>query len=176
MSEERQTAIRLWTPAGFRDDEWRHAEEPGALSTNGSVILPLHAFVALDPALRDAARARVGVVLQPGERLDAILPFLDGLGLVALAFPAFNDGRSFSKAQLLRSRHQFQGAIRAVGQVLVDQLPHMLRVGFTEFEISNPVLIKRLEEGRTGGLPLHYQPAATPEAGDGKYSWRRRPA
>ena len=60
---------------------------------------------------------------------------------MALAFPAFNDGRSFSKAELLRSRYGFTGAVRAVGQVLVDQLPHMLRLGFSEFEVTNPTLI-----------------------------------
>ncbi|HEY4193455.1 MAG TPA: DUF934 domain-containing protein, partial [Mesorhizobium sp.] len=92
------------------------------------------------------------------------------------AFTAFTDGRSYSKAQLLRSRHGFAGAVRAVGQVLVDQLPHMLRVGFDEFEITNPVLLKRLEAGDIGGLPLYYQPSAKPvEAGE-KYSWRRQPA
>ena len=92
---------------------------------------------------------------------------------MALAFPAFSDGRSFSKAELLRSRHRFEGAVRATGQVLIDQLPHMLRLGFDEFEVSHPVLIKRLEAGDTGGIPLYYQPTAKPAAKGAKYSWRR---
>ena len=70
----------------------------------------------------------------------------------------------------------FGGALRATGQVLIDQLPHMLRLGFTEFEVSHPTLIARLEAGRTGGLPLYYQPTAKPAANGEKYSWRRRPA
>ena len=93
---------------------------------------------------------------------------------MALAFPAFSDGRSFSKAELLRSRHGFEGPIRATGQVLIDQLPHMLRLGFSEFEVSHPVLIKRLEAGHTGGIPLYYQPAATLSQKGQKYSWRRK--
>ena len=93
--------------------------------------------------------------------------------LVALAFPSFSDGRSFSKAELLRSRHHFEGAIRATGQVLIDQLPHMLRLGFSEFEVSHPVLIKRLEAGQTGGIALYYQPTAKPSQKGQKYSWRR---
>ena len=101
------------------------------------------------------------------------MPLLGDLTLVALAFPAFNDGRSFSKAELLRSRHHFEGPIRATGQVLVDQLPHMLRLGFTEFEVSHPVLIERLEAGSTGGIPLYYQPTAKPVEKGQKYSWRR---
>jgi uncharacterized protein (DUF934 family) len=116
------------------------------------------------------------VLLLPGEALEKIVPLLDTLPLVALAFPAFNDGRSFSKAELLRSRYKFGGSLRATGQVLIDQLPHMLRLGFTEFEVSHPTLIARLEAGRTGGLPLYYQPTATTAAKGEKYSWRRRPA
>ena len=44
--------------------------------------------------------------------VETIAAFLGDLSLVALAFPAFNDGRSFSKAELLRSRHGFEGAVR----------------------------------------------------------------
>lgn len=164
---------RLWTPSGFRDDDWTHAGSADALAGNGRFILPLAAVLALDPPARKSAKERLGVLLQPGDKLDAVVALLDDLSLVALAFPAFNDGRSFSKAELLRSRHGFAGAVRATGQVLVDQLPHMLRVGFDEFEVSSPVLIGRLERGEAGGLGLYYQPAAATAARPGKYSWRR---
>lgn len=177
MTETTEPApLRLWTPGGFREDEWRHAETVDALEGNGRVILPLAAYQALDPAAREAFRARLGVLLMPGEPLDAIIEHLPSLALVALAFPAFTDGRSFSKAELLRSRHGFKGALRATGQVLIDQLPYMLRLGFDEFEVSHPVLVVRLEAGRLDGLPLHYQPTARPAAGGERYSWRRRPA
>ncbi len=167
---------RLWTPKGFREDDWTHAETAEALSGNGRFILPLQIFLDLDPQVRESARERLGVSLQPGDQLDKVVDLLDQLSLVALAFPAFTDGRSFSKASLLRSRHGFAGAIRATGQVLIDQLPHMLRVGFDEFEISHPVLLKRLEEGRLDGLPVYYQPAADTSAPAGGYSWRRTPS
>lgn len=171
---ELTTETRLWTPTGFREDEWVHAESADALAGNGRFILPLQAFLGLDADVRRSAKERLGVLLLPGDELDKIAGLLDQLSLVALAFPAFNDGRSFSKGELLRARYHFQGAVRATGQVLVDQLPHMLRLGFDEFEVTNPVLLKRLEEGRTGGLPLYYQPAAEPEAKGPKYSWRRK--
>lgn len=174
MSSSPAQAPRLWTLGGFRDDDWVHAETADALASNARVILPLGAYLGLDDGERTAARERVGVKIMPGESIDAIVPFLPELSLVALAFPAFNDGRSFSKAELLRSRHGYEGAVRATGQVLVDQLPHMIRVGFDEFEVSHPVLLRRLEEGRVGGLPLHYQPAATPSEDGPRYSWRRR--
>jgi uncharacterized protein (DUF934 family) len=164
---------RLWTPSGFRDDAWSHAEEFDAPGSNGKLILPLKAFLEIpaDERLRD--RERIGVLLAPADPVEAIADLLDHLALVALSFPAFNDGRSFSKAELLRSRHGYSGPIRATGQVLVDQLPHMLRVGFDEFEVSNPVLIERLEKGETGGIALQYQPTATSGDATGGYSWRR---
>jgi uncharacterized protein (DUF934 family) len=171
-----ETEIRLWTEDGFREDEWAYADSADALAGNGRVILPLNLFLDLDPQERSLAKERLGVLLQPGDQLDAIADLLGDLSLVALVFPVFTDGRSFSKAELLRSRHGFQGAIRATGEVLVDQVPHMLRVGFDEFEVSNPVLLKRLEAGEQGGLPLYYQPAAKSAAAAGKYAWRRIPA
>ena len=168
-----QTVTRLWTPEGFRDDEWRHTESAEALTAKGRFILPLQVVLDLDPEIRKSANERLGVHMQPGDQLEKVVPLLDQLSLVALAFPAFNDGRSFSKAELLRSRYDFKGAVRATGQVLIDQLPHMIRLGFDEFEVSHPVLIKRLEAGDTGGIPLYYQPAAKPSAKGEKYSWRR---
>lgn len=172
--------FRLWTPEGFRDDNWTHAESPEALGGAGRFILPLAVYLDVGPEERAAAGDRLGVRLNPPEPVEALEPYLKALPLVALAFPAFSDGRSFSKAELLRARHGFRGALRATGQVLVDQLPHMLRLGFSEFEVSNPVLIRRLEEGRTGGLPLAYQPTAEPApeppAALGRsYAWRRVP-
>jgi uncharacterized protein (DUF934 family) len=180
MTETKSAAsdpnVRLWTPDGFREDEWTHADSAEVLSGEGRFILPLQIFLDLDPQVRRAEGERLGVALQPGDRLETIADLLDDLPLVALAFPAFNDGRSFSKAEVLRSRHNYTGTIRAIGQVLIDQLPHMLRVGFDQFEVSHPVLLKRLGQGRVDGLPVYHQPAAKPAAKPGKYSWRRTPA
>ncbi len=175
MSEIATDSSRLWTPDGFREDSWRHAE---TLETAGNeaVILPLAAMQALDAETREAMAGRLGVLLSPGDPVEAILPLLPDLALVALAFPAFSDGRSFSKAELLRSRHGYAGPLRAVGDVLIDQIPHMLRTGFSEFEVRNSTALKRLAEGRLNGLPLHYQPAAQPAETAGGYFWRRRPA
>ncbi|MCO6049468.1 DUF934 domain-containing protein [Mesorhizobium sp. RP14(2022)] len=166
-------ATRLWTPEGFIEDDWTHVESAEALSGNGRFILPLAAFLEMSGEAREAAADRIGVQILPGEELSEIEPYLGSLPLVALAFPAFSDGRSFSKAELLRSRYGFEKIVRATGQVLVDQLPHMLRLGFTEFEISNPTLLKRLEEGVTGGIPFYYQPTVKPAEGHQAYSWRR---
>ena len=58
--------------------------------------------------------------------------------LVALDFPKFRDGRAYSYARLLRERYGFRGELRAVGEVLLEQLFFMLRTGFDAFEIQGP--------------------------------------
>jgi uncharacterized protein (DUF934 family) len=55
--------------------------------------------------------------------------------LVGAHFPIFRDGRSFSTAALLRDRFQWTGEIRAIGDVLIDQLLQGARVGFDSFAL-----------------------------------------
>ena len=170
-----ETAPRLWTPSGFREDEWTHAESAEALAGNGRFILPLQAFLDLGEQERISARERLGVLLLPGDELDKIVGLLDQLSLVALAFPAFSDGRSFSKAELLRSRHGFEGAVRATGEVLVDQLPHMLRVGFDEFEVTQSGADQAAGGGRDRRNPALLPARCKARCQDGKVQLAPRP-
>lgn len=163
---------RLWTLFGFQADEWRRGTAEELQASNARLILSLEDFQSLDEETRRGAADRIAVELKPAEPIDPLLPYLDRMELVALSFPAYNDGRSYSKVALLRTRHDFRGAIRATGDVLIDQISHMLRCGFSEFEVSNPVTIRRLEAGNKGGIRYHYQPAALPAARNG-YAWRR---
>ena len=55
----------------------------------------------------------------------------EGVERIELQFPKFTDGRAYSQALLLRRRYRFAGDIRATGDVLIDQLVHMHRSGFT---------------------------------------------
>lgn len=57
--------------------------------------------------------------------------------LMAVDFPIFRDGRGFSTATLLRERLAWVGEIRAIGDVLIDQLLQMARVGFDAFELRD---------------------------------------
>lgn len=76
---------------------------------------------------------------------------LDGVHTVVLQFPAFTDGRAFSQAFLLRRRLGFTGQIRAVGDVLIDQLAQMQRTGFTQAVLRAD---QSIEHGRK--LLTHY--------------------
>ncbi|WP_027994913.1 DUF934 domain-containing protein [Simplicispira psychrophila] len=64
---------------------------------------------------------------------------LDGVQRVELQFPKFTDGRAYSQALLLRRRYRFSGDIRATGDVLIDQLVHMHRSGFTSAVLAEGV-------------------------------------
>jgi uncharacterized protein (DUF934 family) len=64
---------------------------------------------------------------------------LDGVERIDLVFPKFTDGRAYSQAFLLHRRMGFQGDIRATGDVLIDQLVQMARMGFTSAVLKEGV-------------------------------------
>ena len=64
---------------------------------------------------------------------------LEGVQRIELQFPKFTDGRAYSQALLLRRRYQFAGDIRATGDVLIDQLVHMHRSGFSSAVLAEGV-------------------------------------
>ncbi len=161
---------RIWNEAGFvSDDPWVIETEETKAGSNEKAILPLASF--LEKA--EAGETNLGVLIQPADNVKTLAPHLDRIALVAVSFPAFNDGRAFSHASLLRDRVGFDGEIRAVGDVLIDQVPLMLRVGVTSFAVTNAVAIRRLEEGRLPGIANHYQPTARKAEDPKSYSWRR---
>jgi len=85
----------------------------------------------LIPASAAAASTNPPGVIRLANDADPRTLVLDGVEVVELEFPKFSDGRAFSQAFLLRRRLGFKGDIRAVGEVLVDQLVQMERTGFS---------------------------------------------
>lgn len=81
---------------------------------------------------------------------------LSQLPLVALHFPGFMDGRAYSTAVILRQQLGYTGELRAVGDVLRDQLYLMKRCGFSTFDLKDSV---KLEEAKTafGDFHTNYQ-------------------
>ena len=121
------------------------------------MILPLKAWTDQ----RDSLSRRdqlLGVRIEPGESIDGIVSDLGRLSLIALSFPKFTDGRSFSKAKMLRDEHGFKGEIRAVGDVLWDQLQLMARCGFDAFEVTHEPTLRALESGKRPFMTDFYQP------------------
>ena len=82
-------------------------------------------------------QGRVGVRINPDDSIESLNPSVMKVALIEVNFPVFTDGRSFSLAQLLRTRLKFQGEIRAVGQFMLDQIFYLSRVGVNSFALEN---------------------------------------
>ncbi|MGE4323113.1 MAG: DUF934 domain-containing protein [Sphingobium sp.] len=78
------------------------------------------------------------VRIEPGEDARILLPYLERLALVEVNFPGFGDGRGYSAARILREAG-YTGELRAVGDVLVDQVVAMRRCGFDSFRPDKPL-------------------------------------
>lgn len=115
-----------------------------------------HPGVTVDAFLdQDAADA---VRIEPGDDARALIPHLARLRLVEVNFPGFGDGRGYSAARILREAG-YAGELRAVGDVLVDQIGFLRRCGFDAFEPDQP-LDPADTEAAFARWPEVYQPAA----------------
>jgi uncharacterized protein (DUF934 family) len=163
----------LWRREGFAENEWSVLADEAPAPADDPIVVSLKRWLAECEAL-SLREAPVGVALEAGADAQAHLAELANRPLVALAFAKFADGRSFSYARLLRERHGFHGELRAVGDVLIDEIPFMLRCGFDSFEVTDAPTLRALEAGRLPGPSIHYQPSsAQDETADGGPPWRR---
>lgn len=97
----------------------------------GKVIVPLQVWQAQRAALQD--RKEIGVWLASDERPEELKGDIEKFSVIAVDFPKFSDGRGYSIAFNLRSRLGYSGELRAIGDVLRDQLFYLQRVGFDAF-------------------------------------------
>lgn len=93
--------------------------------------------VTLDAFVEEQTNA-TAVRLEADEDARALLPHLDRLALIEIAFPSFRDGRGYSSARILREAG-YAGELRAQGDVLVDQIAFMRRCGFDSFAPEKPL-------------------------------------
>ena len=116
-------------------DDFTAVADDEALPAEGAVVVSLARW----QAEREALLARglpVGVHLKSDQSPESIADDLARVSLVALEFPQFRDGRAYSYARMLRERYGYEGEIRAVGDVLMEQLHFMVRTGFDAFELA----------------------------------------
>jgi uncharacterized protein (DUF934 family) len=116
------------------DDAWEILPSDAPLPASGDVIVGVARWNALQDAPPDH-RGKLGVLLASDELPEQIRG-LERAPLVAIEFPKFVDGRGYTSARLLRERHGYKGEVRAVGDVLRDQLFYMHRVGIDSFALK----------------------------------------
>ena len=126
------------------DDVWAFVEDGHELSPGGCITVSLGRFLSEHEQLLHRNRS-IGVRLQNTDDPGLLAPHLDQIRLIELQFPKYTDGRAFSQSQLLRRRYGYKGEIRAIGQVLRDQLRLMIRSGFDAMQVEDPEITKDAE-------------------------------
>jgi uncharacterized protein (DUF934 family) len=139
------------------EDRWTDLADDAPLPATGGVIVSLDRW----RAERDALIARgqpVGVRLKSNQLATELADDLAHLGVVALEFPKFRDGRAFSAARELRERFGYQGEIRAFGHIIPDQYQFLTRLGVDTVVVPEdrvgPAWAHALNE-----ISIAYQPA-----------------
>jgi uncharacterized protein (DUF934 family) len=144
------------------EDPWRFVPDEEPLPETGAVIVTLARW----QANRDQLLARptpLGLRLKSDQPPSLVAGDLERFDVIALEFPKFTNGRAYSSARLLRERFGFRGELRAVGNVLRDQLAFMRRCGFDSYEIP-PQVDAAAWLASLGGISVVYQPATDERA------------
>lgn len=129
-----------------------------ALATTGEVCVPCDVF-GLSAAELLATGRRIGVLIDCGEPVSRLQPWIDQIAFVVIPFSKFADGRGYSHCRMLRDRLGFTGEVRARGDVLRDQAFYLKRCGFDVFESTDESHLPGILAGFNDFGEV-YQPAA----------------
>lgn len=121
------------------NDDWSvlRLQEGDAVETVivpvGKTLVPLKVWLAQQTVLLH--RADIGVWFASDERVEDLQDHVAKFSVIAVDFPKFGDGRGYTIAYRLRERSGYRGELRAIGDVLRDQLFYMQRAGFDAFAV-----------------------------------------
>lgn len=123
------------------NDYWvtvKEASNTGILQAlpGRNILVPLD-FWRLYREELDEFHGEIAIWLDSNHNVNEIAGELDGFAMIALNFPVFSDGRSYTNARELRQELGYKGEIRAIGDVLRDQLYYMARCGFDSFDMRH---------------------------------------
>ncbi len=138
------------------DDIYMDVSQDSIVPVIGPIIISLAQWQAHRAALADR-NDPLGIRLSSDEKAETIAADLQHFQLVALEFPIFRDGRAYSTARLLRERYGYAGELRAVGDVLLEQLHFMNRVGFDSFDVRSSDAVRDWEIA-AADMSVWYQP------------------
>ncbi len=118
------------------DDSWTFIIDDSDLPEHGDIVVSFERLQNSFEILKNRD-GRIGVHLDNDANASELAPFIAKLGLIALHFPAFTDGRAYSQARIITTQLNYTAELRATGNVLVDQGVFMSRCGFDAFEIDD---------------------------------------
>ena len=142
--------------AALIEDRYSRIEEEAEIPESGHVLVSLERFESEREVLLARADS-IGIWLRSDQTPGVLVDHLESIALIALDFPVFSDGRAYSSARLLRERYGYRGELRAIGDVLAEQLAFMLRSGFDTFEMASPNALKEFAM-IAGEVRVVYQP------------------
>ncbi|SFR46036.1 Uncharacterized conserved protein, DUF934 family [Marinobacter daqiaonensis] len=118
-------------------DDWTVVPQPAEGESlelpKGPALIPAELWLAGREHFE--GNPEIGVWLDSHEEPEILKDHLDKLPIIAINFPKFADGRGYSSARLLRERFGYRGELRAIGDVLLDQLQFMKRCGFDSYAL-----------------------------------------
>lgn len=159
----------------FEADDWVFVDDDAEMPAEGAVFVSLRRWMAERDVLI-GCNTPIGVVVRAGEKVEDIAADINRFASLAVEFPQFTDGRGFSTARKLREEYGYEGEIRAIGDVLLDQIAFMRRCGVDAYCITNVATRAALENGVPPEVTLYYQPVALrTEIPFGTRPWVRRP-
>jgi uncharacterized protein (DUF934 family) len=142
------------------EDEWQRIKEIDVVEElpEGKVIMPF-SYWQVNRDRLIAKNGKHAVCINGDIETEEVTKDLKHFELIALEFPVFTDGRSYSHARLLRDRYGYTGELRAVGDVLRDQLFFMQRCGIDSYQVREDKNIEDALKAFTE-FSVKYQTAA----------------
>ncbi|MEL7047964.1 MAG: DUF934 domain-containing protein [Pseudomonadota bacterium] len=157
----------VFKDGAFIETAYARVDDDAPLTGDGVALVSVSRWKQDAAKLLESAQ-RVGVFVEPADVDDDDLSSLTQAPVIAINFPKFTDGRGYSVARTLRDRLNFQGELLATGDVLIDQIPLMLRCGFGSYSVSHEPTVTALRSNAFKGIQHIYQ---SPSSG---LRWQRR--
>lgn len=143
------------------EDNWQRIDitEDNPAIPAGDIIIPFRYWIEHKSELQQRKDGRISICIYGDDAIEDVVKELQHFELIALDFPVFKDGRNYSHARLLRDRYGYTGELRAVGDVLRDQLFYLHRCGIDSFQVRED---KDIEDALKGfsDFSVTYQTAA----------------
>ena len=133
----------ITSDGSIRQDDWvvvpRPADGESLDVPEQPALIPADLWLAGKEHFED--RDDIGVWLDSHDEPEILAGVVNELPVIAVNFPKFSDGRGYSIARLLRERLSYRNELRAVGDVLLDQLQFMKRCGFDTYVLLSLIHI-----------------------------------
>jgi len=155
------------TKAQVLNNPWLLLAKDSTLETalaapESHLLVPANLWLAHKQELLSTGK-QFAVWLDSDQPASLIADELGQFQMIALNFPMFMDGRSYSTAVILRKHFRYEGELRAIGDVLRDQLFMMKRCGFTTFDLRDSVKLEDAQKAFSDFTTNYQSTVETPE-------------